>query len=92
MKSKSLYSVLIQNSFIFHILSHIFNYKFLLYQICYLSRNYYATIFPICFCSDTQSYVLNFHGRVTQASVKNFQIVPDNDGWWTFSTLHFILS
>jgi hypothetical protein len=25
--------------------------------------------------SDTQSYVLNFHGRVTQASVKNFQIV-----------------
>jgi tubby and related proteins len=29
---------------------------------------------------DTQSYVLNFHGRVTQASVKNFQIVHDNDG------------
>ncbi|XP_033989525.1 tubby-related protein 3 isoform X1 [Trematomus bernacchii] len=28
---------------------------------------------------DTQSYVLNFHGRVTQASVKNFQIVHDND-------------
>ncbi|KAL0984313.1 hypothetical protein UPYG_G00139820 [Umbra pygmaea] len=28
----------------------------------------------------TQSYVLNFHGRVTQASVKNFQIVhPDNE-------------
>ncbi|XP_050922085.1 tubby-related protein 3 [Lates calcarifer] len=28
----------------------------------------------------TQSYVLNFHGRVTQASVKNFQIIhPDND-------------
>ncbi|XP_075264588.1 tubby-related protein 3-like [Convolutriloba macropyga] len=24
---------------------------------------------------ETQSYVLNFHGRVTQASVKNFQIV-----------------
>ncbi|KAL3318806.1 Tubby- protein 1 [Cichlidogyrus casuarinus] len=24
---------------------------------------------------DTSSYVLNFHGRVTQASVKNFQIV-----------------
>ena len=23
---------------------------------------------------DTQSYVLNFHGRVTQASVKNFQV------------------
>ncbi|XP_049617530.1 tubby-related protein 3 isoform X2 [Syngnathus scovelli] len=28
---------------------------------------------------DTQSYVLNFHGRVTQASIKNFQIVHDND-------------
>ncbi|XP_057681172.1 tubby protein homolog isoform X1 [Corythoichthys intestinalis] len=27
----------------------------------------------------TQSYVLNFHGRVTQASIKNFQIIhPDN--------------
>ncbi|KAM7370958.1 hypothetical protein PAMP_010465 [Pampus punctatissimus] len=27
----------------------------------------------------TDSYVLNFHGRVTQASVKNFQIIhPDN--------------
>ena len=33
--------------------------------------------------SDTQSYVLNFHGRVTQASVKNFQIVHDNDGKWS---------
>ncbi|XP_071791262.1 tubby-related protein 3-like [Asterias amurensis] len=28
---------------------------------------------------DTQSYVLNFHGRVTQASVKNFQVVHAND-------------
>ncbi|XP_008552363.1 protein king tubby [Microplitis demolitor] len=28
---------------------------------------------------DTQSYVLNFHGRVTQASVKNFQVVHDTD-------------
>ncbi|KAA3680949.1 uncharacterized protein DEA37_0011016 [Paragonimus westermani] len=28
---------------------------------------------------DTQSYVLNFYGRVTQASVKNFQIVHDAD-------------
>lgn len=27
---------------------------------------------------DTQSYVLNFHGRVTQASVKNFQLVHDD--------------
>ncbi|KAF0303023.1 Tubby-related protein 3 [Amphibalanus amphitrite] len=30
-------------------------------------------------CEESQSYVLNFHGRVTQASVKNFQIVHDND-------------
>ena len=31
---------------------------------------------------ETQSYVLNFHGWVTQASVKNFQIVHSNDGKW----------
>lgn len=30
--------------------------------------------FPV-WNEDSQSYVLNFHGRVTQASVKNFQIV-----------------
>ena len=29
---------------------------------------------------DTQAYVLNFHGRVTQASVKNFQLVHSADG------------
>ncbi|XP_048408925.1 tubby-related protein 3-like isoform X3 [Stegostoma tigrinum] len=29
--------------------------------------------------NETQSYVLNFHGRVTHASVKNFQIVHEND-------------
>ncbi|XP_071452538.1 protein king tubby isoform X2 [Hetaerina americana] len=28
---------------------------------------------------ESQSYVLNFHGRVTQASVKNFQIVHESD-------------
>ncbi|KAF7993709.1 hypothetical protein HCN44_010304 [Aphidius gifuensis] len=28
---------------------------------------------------ESQSYVLNFHGRVTQASVKNFQVVHDSD-------------
>eukprot|EP00062_Callorhinchus_milii_P027944 gi/632991871/ref/XP_007884822.1/ PREDICTED: tubby-related protein 3-like [Callorhinchus milii] len=28
---------------------------------------------------ETQSYVLNFHGRVTQASVKNFQIINLDD-------------
>jgi len=38
-------------------------------------------MYAVCFRrADTQSYVLNFHGRVTQASVKNFQIVHDNDG------------
>lgn len=30
-------------------------------------------------CTETQSYVLNFRGRVTQASVKNFQLVPAED-------------
>ena len=29
--------------------------------------------------SETQAYVLNFHGRVTQASVKNFQLVHSAD-------------
>ncbi|KRX16218.1 Tubby -like protein [Trichinella nelsoni] len=28
---------------------------------------------------DAQSYILNFHGRVTQASVKNFQIIHANN-------------
>lgn len=37
---------------------------------------------------DTQSYVLNFHGRVTQASVKNFQVVHDTDGEFS-SKSHF---
>lgn len=32
---------------------------------------------------DTQSYVLNFHGRVTQASVKNFQIVHESDSQYS---------
>jgi len=38
---------------------------------------------------DTQSYVLNFHGRVTQASVKNFQIVHDSDGKYNKWFLYF---
>ena len=29
---------------------------------------------------ETQAYVLNFRGRVTQASVKNFQLVHSADG------------
>lgn len=32
------------------------------------------------FGTETQSYVLNFHGRVTQASVKNFQLIDEKDG------------
>ncbi len=28
---------------------------------------------------ETASHVLNFNGRVTQASIKNFQIVHDKD-------------
>uniref|UniRef100_A0A5S6QFN8 Tubby-like protein n=1 Tax=Trichuris muris TaxID=70415 RepID=A0A5S6QFN8_TRIMR len=28
---------------------------------------------------NAQSYILNFHGRVTQASVKNFQIIHKNN-------------
>lgn len=42
---------------------------------------------------ESQSYVLNFHGRVTQASVKNFQVIHESDGeiwsktaFFTFST------
>ena len=29
--------------------------------------------------TETQSFVLNFYGRVTLASVKNFQIIHPND-------------
>jgi predicted helicase len=29
---------------------------------------------------ETQSYVLNFHGRVTKASVKNFQLIDEKNG------------
>ncbi|MED6271909.1 hypothetical protein CHARACLAT_025011 [Characodon lateralis] len=37
---------------------------------------------PPSWNEQTQSYVLNFHGRVTQASVKNFQIIhPDNEDY-----------
>ena len=35
--------------------------------------------------TDTQSYVLNFHGRVTQASVKNFQVVHANDSKYSIT-------
>jgi len=38
---------------------------------------------------ETQSYVLNFHGRVTQASVKNFQIVHNNDRNYKFYDIVF---
>lgn len=40
---------------------------------------------------ETQSYVLNFHGRVTQASVKNFQIIhPDNGKMWLSTDISLI--
>lgn len=39
---------------------------------------------------DTQSYVLNFHGRVTQASVKNFQVVHDSDGKAKFNICYIL--
>lgn len=38
---------------------------------------------------ETQSYVLNFNGRVTLASVKNFQIVHDKDCKWHFEFYSF---
>lgn len=31
---------------------------------------------------ETASHVLNFNGRVTQASIKNFQIVHNKDREW----------
>ena len=34
----------------------------------------------ITYSVETQAYVLNFRGRVTQASVKNFQLVHSADG------------
>ncbi|OCT73134.1 tubby protein homolog [Xenopus laevis] len=34
---------------------------------------------PPSWNEETQSFVLNFHGRVTQASVKNFQIISADD-------------
>ena len=53
---------------------------FFLFAFCFVDvlSNQSWWIFP--HIAETQSYVLNFHGRVTQASVKNFQIVHDNDG------------
>ena len=39
----------------------------------------YSYLLQFFHFSDTQSYVLNFHGRVTQASVKNFQVIHEND-------------
>ena len=29
---------------------------------------------------EAQTYMLNFHGRVTQPSIKNFQLTHKNDG------------
>lgn len=38
----------------------------------------------------TQSYVLNFHGRVTQASIKNFQIIHPDNGTMSLSVCLFL--
>ena len=40
--------------------------------MCFFTVYHVAYIY---FHVDSQAYVLNFHGRVTQASVKNFQLV-----------------
>jgi hypothetical protein len=32
------------------------------------------------FSSDVQAFVLNFNGRVDKPSVKNFQLIDENDG------------
>ena len=40
------------------------------YLFVYIVYHYF-----VCCHADSQAYVLNFHGRVTQASVKNFQLV-----------------
>jgi hypothetical protein len=57
------------------------------FKILLLYYDFMMNCFPFFFLffSETQSYVLNFHGRVTQASVKNFQIVHDNDGKYIYS-------
>ena len=34
---------------------------------------------PPMWSEETQSFVLNFRGRVTQASVKNFQIIHEGN-------------
>lgn len=44
---------------------------------------------------ETQSHVLNFNGRVTQASIKNFQIVHSQDCeyvLWGLSVIHLLCS
>lgn len=33
----------------------------------------------VWFVAEVGAYVLNFNGRVTMASVKNFQLVPSDD-------------
>lgn len=42
-------------------------------------------------CDETGSYVLNFNGRVSHASVKNFQLVhPMDRTFWTFTIEEYI--
>ena len=43
-------------------------------------------------CVDSQAYVLNFHGRVTQASVKNFQLVHAANSEYLYVVLKCFIS
>ena len=45
-----------------------------------LQCSWCTNYFILSITLETQAYVLNFHGRVTQASVKNFQLVHSADG------------
>ena len=56
-------------------LSHLWNFPFPFLQEGILELHNKTPVWN----DDTQSYVLNFHGRVTQASVKNFQVIHDSD-------------
>lgn len=54
---------------------HSFSYNDLLVHRAPLFSSSFLSPFS---CSESQSYVLNFHGRVTQASVKNFQLIASD--------------
>ncbi len=41
---------------------------------------FYLICHPL-FSPDVQAFVLNFNGRVDKPSVKNFQLIDENDGF-----------